>query len=68
MSVSFLKVSKGKQRFGTLEIHAQVWPDGSVNFGWEWVGGPEGTDGGPFDWVRSLSSFVELELTSKKLP
>jgi hypothetical protein len=63
MSVSLLKVYRGEKRYGTLEIHAQVWPDGNVNFGWEWVGGPEGTDGRPFDWVKD-GDFVELKLTS----
>lgn len=63
MSISYLKIHKGGKRFGTLEIHSNYYPDGNVSFGWEWYGGPEGTDGGPADWVTD-GAFVHLELTS----
>jgi hypothetical protein len=51
-----------RQRHGTLEIHYQRYGD-DITFGWEWYGGPDGTDGGPADWVLDGTN-VTLDLES----
>jgi len=61
--VVFLGLSSGGQSKGTVEIDHLEWPGGEVSDNWEWMGGPDGYDGGTWEW-GSLYGKPCMDLTS----
>lgn len=66
MSRLLLSLSTGGgESLGTLEIDHDVWSNGEVSQNWEWMGGPENSDGGTWEWVKGGSgNDVHMRLTS----
>lgn len=62
---SFLKVTaKSKKPLGTLQMKYEVWANGEVSQNWEWIGANGTNDGGTWQWTRSETGIVSIELTS----
>jgi hypothetical protein len=61
--VVFLGLSSGGNSKGTVEIDHLEWPGGEVSDNWEWMGGPDGYDGGTWEW-GSLYGKPCMDLTS----
>src|SRR5262249_59632147 len=69
MSTLFLSLTNGESKSqGRPQIVHAVWPSGDVTQGWEWVGGPRGSDGGAWTWKDGQADpgrgSIKMELVS----
>jgi hypothetical protein len=63
--ITFLKVTaKGGKSFGSLQMIYEVWLNGQISQNWEWIGANGTDDGGTWEWTRSDTGQVSIELTS----
>jgi hypothetical protein len=65
MSRFLLSIADGTgESHGTLEIDYDVWSNGEASQNWEWMGGPENSDGGTWEWGKGPGNGIAMNLTS----
>ncbi len=62
--IAFLKVTANGKSLGSLQMIYEVWAGGQVSQNWEWIGGNGTDDGGTWEWIKSDTRKIGIELTS----